>query len=79
MRDSTVHRLWFVVALAAALALSACGVNMSGEPKVVDEIEILPQPTALPTQTPAPTSQDAAPAEDAGPEATAPRTVSGRR
>ena len=72
MRDSTVHRLWFVVALAAALALSACGVNMSGEPKVVDEIEILPQPTALPTQTPAPTSQDAAPAEDAGPEATAP-------
>lgn len=65
MSDSTVHRVWFVVALVLALALSACGVNMSGEPKVIDEIEILPQPTQPPTQTPAPTAEDAAAEEEA--------------
>lgn len=68
MSDSHVHRLWFVGMIALAVTLSACGVNMSGEPKVVDEIEILPQPTQPPTQTPAATADDS----PAGPEAAAP-------
>jgi mono/diheme cytochrome c family protein len=53
--------LWIVVIpLVLALVLSACGVNMSGEPKIVQQQEILPAPTTAPTTpaTPAPTQAD---------------------
>jgi mono/diheme cytochrome c family protein len=71
-------RVWIVGILPLALVISACGgVNMSGEPKIVAEREILPLPpaTATPDQEalaaaavaqaePSPTPGDA-PADDA--------------
>lgn len=45
---------WLIL-LLAALLLSACGGELSGEPEIEREIEIVPRPTAVPTSTPLPT------------------------
>ena len=47
---------WLVVIIPLALVLTACGVNMSGTPKAVNEKEILALPTATVTPLPAPTA-----------------------
>jgi mono/diheme cytochrome c family protein len=41
-----------IVVIPLALVLSACGTNMSGEPKIVQESEIISQPTIAPSPTP---------------------------
>jgi cytochrome c5 len=50
-----VFRRWLSrgIVLAAALVLSACGLNTSGEPETVREVEVVSVPTTPPTQTPA--------------------------
>jgi mono/diheme cytochrome c family protein len=53
------YRRWSVI-LPLVLVLSACGVNLSGEPKILDEREIQSQPT-VPQPTAAPTSEAATP------------------
>ena len=63
----SVRRLW-VAAVIVLLGLSACGLNMSGEPDVVSQQEIGAPPTRLPTQavTPPPaasTAEAAAPGD----------------
>lgn len=45
----------WILLLAAAVLLSACGVNLSGEPEVEREMEIPSLPTVAPTSTAAPT------------------------
>lgn len=50
----------WILLLAAALLLSACGVNLSGEPEVEREMEIPSLPTVAPTSTAAPTVDSAA-------------------
>ncbi len=40
-----------IVVIPLALVLSACGTNLGGEPKIVQENEIIPQPTAIPSPT----------------------------
>ncbi len=54
-RRNSVFR-WLIVILPLALVLTACGVNMSGTPKSVNEMEILALPTATVTPLPAPTA-----------------------
>ena len=51
-----------IIVIPLALVLGACGTNMSGEPKIVQESEIISQPTTAPLPTPAPavTSSDSA-------------------
>ncbi len=40
-----------IIVIPLALVLSACGTNLGGEPKIVQENEIIPQPTAIPSPT----------------------------
>jgi len=70
MVKPVVNRLLFVSLVCVVFALSACGINTSGEPQIVQEREILPAPTRavqLPTPPPLnPTS--AAPTAAAPPQ-----------
>lgn len=50
----------WILLLATAVLLSACGVNLSGEPEVRREMEIPSLPTVAPTPTAAPTVESAA-------------------
>ncbi len=52
-------RMVFVGLLVSTLALGACGLNFSGEPKIVRENEIQTQPTNVPAPTAAPTKANA--------------------
>jgi hypothetical protein len=58
------------IVLVAAALLSACGANMSGEPSIVDEVQIRPTSTPLASATPAASSTPAASAESAAPAET---------
>jgi mono/diheme cytochrome c family protein len=44
-------RLIGIVVIPLALVLSGCGTSLSGEPKIVQESEIISQPTATPSPT----------------------------
>ncbi|MBN1200957.1 MAG: hypothetical protein JXJ20_03785 [Anaerolineae bacterium] len=53
MRKRLVIHLWFM-AMAAVLVLGACGSELSGEPQIVSEAEIVSLPTPAVTDTPEP-------------------------
>jgi len=66
-----------VVALALGVVLSACGVNTSGEPEIVREMEIVSPPTDPPPTVPEPTDMPPTPApagEEAAPSGAAEAT-----
>ncbi len=68
MVKPVVNRLWFVSLVFVVFVLSACGINTSGEPQIVQEREILPAPTrAVQLPTPPPLNPTSAAPAASGP------------
>ncbi|MEB2286855.1 MAG: cytochrome c [Anaerolineae bacterium] len=76
-----IHLRWIILAAALLVLLSACGINTSGEPKIIREQEIAAQPTRPPTNTPSPTTpptpDEATALATGSPEAAEPEDASG--
>jgi len=65
-----MRKRWLIVMVLVAALLSACGVNMSGEPKIVDEVQIWPTNTPAVSPTPSASAAET-PAEATAPSGTA--------